>query len=106
MAITIEMKRGDTRTIVIGLSRSDGSVVDLSGATGRFLMRPSTLETPVVNADAALDNTAKTATYELTADEAGDFLAEIEVLKAGRRETFPATGYIMIAVWPDLGDAP
>lgn len=111
MALSIVIKRGDTRTIVLGLSRSDGSVVDLSGATGRFFVRKKYSQALVVDEAAMLDDAAKTASCEVTLTEVGVFFAEVEVLKAGKRETFPAGNpdgtdrYVEIIVPLDLGDA-
>lgn len=106
--MSFRIKRGDTGPpLVVALSYSDGTFPNLSGATGRFLMRLRGEAEPRIDAEVTLDDAEKTATYawedEDTA-EAGTYIGEIEVTLANDAvQTFPADGYLTIKVVPDLG---
>lgn len=117
MSLIYSTKRGDNaRPLVIGLSRSDGSVVDLAGKVGRFFMRKTYSDVLVIDAPCVLDNDAKTATYQFSDAEAAveaEYRAEIEIRNADGTspETFPGPDelgnpqFIRVIFAPDLGDA-
>ena len=118
MGLIYSTKRGDTaRPLTILMSRSDQSPIDLTGKVGRFLMRQRQSAVVVINAEATLDNIAKTASYQFTpaqAAQVGEYLAEFEIRNEDgtEPETFPGTDvwgnplYIKVFFRPDVGDAP
>ena len=118
MSLIYSTKRGDNaRPLVIGLSRSDGSVVNLDGKVGRFFMRRTYSDVLVIDALCVLDNDAKTGTYQFSEAEVsvvGEHRAELEIRNADGTdpETFPGPDelgnpqFIRVIFAPDLGDAP
>lgn len=108
MASTVHVKTGDRLpSIAATLSRVDGSAVDLTGATVKFLMRRRAGLAAVVDGTAVITGTA-TVRYDWGAGETatvGTYQAEFQVTYAnGKLETFPNDGYIAVVVTDDIGD--
>lgn len=102
------IKRGDTLPpLVVDLAYSDGSPLNLAGATGRFLMRRLYQTDLVIDADIPLDTDTGTATWNWAdggADIIGRYLAEIEIrFTDGSIQTFPTVGALLIHVVKDMG---
>lgn len=91
-------------------STTTNSVINLTGATVRFIMRLRGATVPKVNAVATIVTaTAGTVRYDWGAtdlDTAGEFDAEWEVTDStGKPRTHPYNGYITITVVADLNNA-
>lgn len=102
------IKRGDTLPpLVVDLAYSDGSVLDLTGATGRFLMRRVYELDLVIDEEIDLDAAANTATWDWAnggTEVVQHYRAEIEIaFSDGRVQTFPTIGTIAIHVVKDMG---
>lgn len=110
MRIDIAIKRNDRRPSILGdLYEPDGTPALLTGATVKFLGKQrGAAKTIGGNA------TIVTATAELSrvrydwqttdTDTAGDFDCEWEVTDgAGKKETYPQSGYLLLRVLTDLG---
>ena len=85
----------------------DGIVVELSGATVRFHMRPIGSASTTVDAAASIyDYDAGQVSYAWSASDtatAGLYEAEFEVTNTdGTIETFPNNGYITVEVTDDI----
>jgi Rib/alpha/Esp surface antigen-like repeat protein len=102
------IKQNDTNpAIECTLQDSDGTAVNLSGATARFLMRARGGATVKVNAAAAITNAAggvvQYTPVAADTDTPGQYEAEIEVTYSdSTRETFPSRGYISIVIQDDI----
>lgn len=100
-------KEGDSlRPLIVELAYSDGAPVDLAGAVGKFIMRAKGATVPLIDTSTGveLDNVTKTAKYNFTGSEpAGNYVAEFEITKNGKVDTFPSNAYIDVIVLPDLG---
>jgi hypothetical protein len=89
--------------------KSDGTPLDLSGATAIFLMYDSD-GTEIVNASAAIEapTTDGILRYDWQAgdtDISGEFKAEFEVdYGAGDKITIPNQGYLIVRIYDDLDD--
>lgn len=100
------LKQNDTRPALLAtLMTAEGTAVNLTGASLRFLMKSDSLK---VDAPATvLDAEAGTIQYVWVAadtDTAGTFRAEVEVTYADLSiETFPNDSYWTINITPDLG---
>jgi lysophospholipase L1-like esterase len=100
--MTIQLKRNDTKdTISYILSNQDGSAVNLTGASVRFVM--GTNKTLITNSPATVvDAVTGEVEYQLTdADTlvAGTHKAEFEVtFSDGKIKTFPNKGYILVTI--------
>jgi hypothetical protein len=104
--MTVQLKRNDTKdTISYTLTNLDGSVVNLTGATVRFVMGKN--KTLITNAAATIVNaTTGQVSYTLTdADTlvAGNFNAEFEVtFSTGKVKTYPSDGYILVKIQANM----
>ncbi|WP_419955944.1 GDSL-type esterase/lipase family protein [Neobacillus niacini] len=100
--MTIQLKRNDTKdAISYKLTYADGSTVNLTGATVRFVMGTSKLL--ISNAPATIVNASTgEVEYTLTEDDtlyAGTFNAEFEVtFSNGKVKSFPNNGYILVNI--------
>lgn len=105
------LKKGDTEPAFFReLSDVDDSVVNLTGATARFLMRKRGESASVIDAEADIgaDPTLGIVSYswaEGDTDEPGDYDAEFEVtFDGGGVQTFPNADYLHIRILGDLSD--
>jgi hypothetical protein len=108
MAQRIYVKAGDAGSTLEQTLKRDGSAVDLTGASVRFIMSESPTSTPKVDAAATIvDASAGKVRYTWQAsdlDAPGRYIAEWQVTFAGGAiETYPIGGYLSIQVDPDLG---
>jgi hypothetical protein len=106
---TFTLKRNDRgRSLSAQLLNGDGSVIDLTGSTVKFIMRLSGATTAKVNA-AAVVVTAATGSvrYDWAAadtDTEGNYLAEWEItLPSSLKLTVPNQSYDQVIVVADLG---
>lgn len=99
-------------SITIQAAYSDGTAVDLTGATNpTFRMRAygaADGSTPKVAATATIvgaetDGLLRYAWAGTDTDTAGLFLAEFEVRLGGKRITFPSSTILTVQVTEDLG---
>jgi BppU N-terminal domain len=104
--MTIQLKRNDTKDIIsYTLTNLDGSVVNLTGATVRFMMGKG--KNLVTNASATITNAA-TGQVQYTMSESdtllsGIFNAEFEVtFSNGKVKTYPSDGYIMVKIQANI----
>ena len=101
MATTFYIKQNDTKPSLSAQLLSDGSAVDLTGATVKFHMGDS-VDSAATVVDAATGNVR----YDwVTADTetAGLFRAEFEVtFSDGTVETFPNDGYLLINITEEV----
>ena len=102
------IKKGSTRpTLVITLTYSDGTTVDLTGGTAKFVMRSMTSTTAYINAAVAITSVTAPCTvqYTFTATDtlyAGSYQGEIVATFADSSIlTFPTDGYIDLVVEED-----
>ena len=101
-------KRGDTAPpLRVTFRERDGSPVDLTGASARFLMR-SGGATTTINAPATIVSAPRgEVEYRwgpLDLASIGRYKAEMEAtLPDGRKRTHPPHGYLFVHVGPDLG---
>ena len=102
------IKQNDTSPAMLAtLKDGDGTVVELSGATVRFHMRPiGSASTAVDEAASIYDYDAGQVSYAWSASDtatAGLYEAEFEVTNTdGTIETFPNNGYITVEVTDDI----
>ena len=103
------IKKGDTRPLLTAtLTYSDGTTVNLTGATVRFVMRAQTAANPSTNAVATVTNVTAPATvsYAFTTTDtatAGRYMGEWHVTFSDASTlTFPTDGYLEITVEEDL----
>lgn len=108
--MAIRLKRNDTSPALRLTARDDqGAVVDLTGASAKFLMRGAfPPRASKVDAAAVVETPAGgVLRYDWVAgdlDTAGNFDAEFEVtLSGGGLETFPKDGWLRVTVDEDLG---
>lgn len=106
------IKTGDTWPPLTAVpSLSDGTLPNLTGATGVFQMM-STPRVHVLSGPATLDATANTASYQWGATDTttagvGEYLGEFVVtLASGKVERFPDEGYIDITIEASVGSRP
>jgi len=106
------LKKDDTRPKIRSILKdAAGLVVNVSGATVRFIMTPKTEaagSTPTVDAVASIITAAEGIveyTWEAAdTDTVGKYRAEWEVtFSDGGRETFPNSEYIEVIIRNDLG---
>lgn len=105
----LHVKRGDAGTkIRATLLDRDGSPVDLTGCSVRFIMRAPSAAGAKVDAPAAIEDAAAgTVAYTWAAsdlDTPGTYHAEWQVtFGAGAVQTFPSDQYLIVKVLADLG---
>src|SRR5690606_18582162 len=104
--MTIQLKRNDTKdTISYSMTYADGTPVNLTGATVRFLMGTGK---SIVTDSAAVIKSASSGQVEYTLKEsdtlvAGTFKSEFQVtFSDGKVKTFPTNGYIMVNIQPNI----
>src|SRR5690606_30586890 len=104
--MTIQLKRNDTKdTISYTMTYADGTPVNLTGATVRFLMGTGK---SIVTDSAATIKSASSGQVEYTLKEsdtlvAGTFKSEFQVtFSDGKVKTFPTNGYIMVNIQPNI----
>jgi hypothetical protein len=109
MAFLRTMKQGDTRPKLVVLLTSNGSAIDLTGATVRLLMREEGSLSPGVETTGSTDVTsALSGEVTWTPDaadtaDAGTYELEFEVTHAdGGIETFPNDGYGTLVLKDDI----
>jgi hypothetical protein len=104
--MTIQLKRNDIKdTISYSLTYLDGSIVNLTGASVRFVM--GNKKTLITDAPATIKNaTTGAVEYTLTENDtlvAGAFHAEFEVTFADEKvKTFPNNGYILVNIQSNI----
>jgi hypothetical protein len=101
------IKRNDTSPSISATLASDGTAVDLTGATVKFIMRLPGATSAKVNTAAtvvsAADGTVRYDWVAANTDTAGLYQAEFEVTFAGgAKRTFPADDYLYVSVVTDL----
>jgi len=86
---------------------ADDAVVDLTGATVKFIMRAPGAETAKVDATATVVTPASgEVRYSWGAndlDTVGFYRGEFEVTTGGLKRTFPAEGFVSVFVTEDVG---
>ena len=105
--MSFSIKEGDRLPAYTAtLTDEDGDVIDLTGATVKFLMTLMGGTTPKVNASATVVSaTAGTVSYSWGAsdtDTAGLYIAEFEITAGGLKRTVPNGDYFYINILPDL----
>jgi hypothetical protein len=104
--MTVQVKRNDTKDIIsYTLTYPDGSAVNLTGASVRFIMGKGKIL--LANSIATIINAATgQVSYTLTDEDtiaAGVFQAEFEVtFSDGKRKTFPNNGYIQVTIQANI----
>jgi hypothetical protein len=103
------IQKGTTRPILNStLTYSDGSTVNLTGATVKFVMRPVTATAPTTSAGATITSATSPATVQYTftavdTQSAGQFQAQWAVTFGdGSTMNFPTDGYLEVSVTEDL----
>lgn len=102
----VQLKRNDTKdTIGYSITNADGTPVNLTGATVRFIMGKG--KTLLTNAVATIVNAASgSVEYTLTEEDtlvAGKFNAEFEVtFSDGKVKTFPNDAYIAVTIHANI----
>jgi lysophospholipase L1-like esterase len=104
--MSVQLKRNDTKdTITYTITNLNGSVVNLTGASVKFVMGKN--KTLITNAAATIVNaTAGEVSYTLTETDtlvSGVFNAEFEVtFSNGKIKTYPSDGYIMVKIQANI----
>ena len=102
------LKRYDTGpAITATILDANGNVVNLTGASVNFVMRPMTAVAPTTNLAATIVTpSAGTVTYQPTATDtgiAGIYQAEFHITSSGGvKTTFPTDGYLEVSIEEDL----
>lgn len=104
------LKQHDRKPSIQATLLLDGSPVNLTGATVKFIMATGPGTTPKVNSSAVVVTAASgIVRYDWLAvntDTAGSFDAEWEVtFSDGTKQTFPTIDYISIDIEADLDNA-
>lgn len=113
MTSAFSLKRGDTGPDLVALLSDEHGLVDPTGKTARFLLRPVGGSTVLGGAMDVVDvphpsnpaTTVKAVRYRFQPADtavAGDFQAEIELGGDGTVRTFPTTGYLAVTIQPDI----
>lgn len=101
MATKFYIKQNDTKPSITAQLLSDGSAVDLTGATVKFHMG-STIDAAATITDAATGNVRYDWASGDTAT-AGTYNAEFEVtFSDGKIETFPNDEYLLIVITEEV----
>ena len=105
---SFNIKQNDTSpTLSVVIADSDGTAIDLTGASVQFKMRAVNSSTLKVNASASITNASNGAvSYTFSScnrDTSGLFQGEFQVtFSGGAIETFPNAEYISINILDDL----
>ena len=105
--MTFNIKRGATAPAISGIvSRRDGTVVDLTGASAVFRMRLKNGET-VVDAPALITDAAAGAVeYQWAVgdtDTVGVYQADFRItLSTGKLLVLPVHSFVTVTVYPDV----
>ena len=110
MSLSFNLKRGDTLPALTGtLTYSDGSAVNLTGASVQIIMRSQAGSVPKVNATATIVNpTSGTVSYAWNTNGqdtnvAGEYDIEwVVTFSGGAKQTFPTNGYVTCSIEEDL----
>lgn len=108
MGILHEIKQNDTRPyFAVTLKYEDGSVVDLTSATVRFIAKDTSDSSVAIDAAATLTDAANgQVEYRFTTgdtDTAGKFNVEWEVTFVDATvQTFPTRGYDRLKIYGEL----
>lgn len=107
MTLQFLMKRGDTApSLRATLRNPDGTAVDLTGATVRFLMRDRTSGTVRVGSAAIVTAASGIVQYDWQSADtatAGTYDAEFEAtFPGGKIETFPNNGFFQVVLQGDI----
>lgn len=104
------IKQGDRLpTIQAALIDGNGVVVDLTNADSvKFLMRDRYTGTVKVNAEGSFVSPLTGGKVEYTwvlgdTDTVSDYECEWEVTDNGKKQTYPASGYLYVIVQDDIG---
>lgn len=113
MSTEATLKTGDDgRTLGATLKYADGTVIDLTGATVEFRMRPAGASTNAATASGAATVDADPTTGVVTFDgwEAGDldtaggYYAEFHITdSSGNQVVVPSAGYLTIKITQAIG---
>lgn len=108
MATDFQIKRFDLLPpIESTLKYADGSVINLTGATVKFIMTTQQFVSVVNAAATVVTPLAGAVSYDWAAgdtDDVGDFRAEWEITFGnGKPLTVPNGGYLTVTVTRDLG---
>lgn len=106
------LKVGDTEDALEAIIKRDDQPLDLTGYTVNFQMRRETLLTSKIDAPAVPDADQVTnkgkVRYEFAdvdVDEAGTYLGEFKLTKAGKTSTYPnGENYIVIEIGEGVPD--
>ena len=105
---SFNIKQNDTSpTLSVVIADSDGTAIDLTGASVQFKRRAVNSSTLKVNASASITNASNGAvSYTFSSsntDTSGLFQGEFQVtFSGGAIETFPNAEYISINILDDL----
>ena len=105
---SFNIKQNDTSpTLSVVIADSDGTAIDLTGASVQFKMRAVNSSTLKVNASASITNASNGAvSYTFSSsntDTSGLFQGEFQVtFSGGAIETFPNAEYFSINILDDL----
>jgi len=103
------LKQGDThQSMVVALCYDDGTPIDLTDSTVRFIMvsaaGATVTDRPVTVSDASNGQVTIDWQAEDTA-EAGLFTAEFEITTPfGKKQRVPGDGYLTVEILPRLAD--
>lgn len=102
---TFAIKRNDRLPLLrVNLTRSDGSIPDLTGATVRFKMGSPVPINGIADIVNAVGGVVEYPWAGADTASAGNFRGEFEVTYgSGKLETFPNDGYLVIQILEDLG---
>lgn len=108
MSLSFNLKRGDTFPAITGaLTYSDGTIVNLTGASVQIVMRSQTGSQPKVSKTATIVSPiGGTVSYSWTTqdtDTAGEYDVEwIVTYFGGAVQRFPTNGYVTVSIEEDL----
>lgn len=107
MSTSTTRKRGDTAPALVITCLDDNVAVDLTTATSMRLVGTRDGGTTIAIDAAVTGNAQGVVTYDLDAadtETTGTLRLEVEVTwPDGRKQSFPASGYLTLRVEPDLG---
>ena len=108
MTIKVYMKQNDTMPRRVYALKHNGTAVDLTGATVKFIMRAQGSSSTKVNASATVSDQTNGLVYyawsSSDTDTTGEYEAEFQVTYSDSTvETFPNSGNIRIKIVDDIG---